>query len=126
MNMVNTLNMSFYKDEWFALENQNMNPVVYSKLVNSLEKIFIKEYGITGAKEHVNKIDKNNRLVLFINQKKVPNIIKSLVQNPEFPIEVSLKGRTNTGEEVTRTISKPFDVNKCTELIPYYNKSSKR
>ena len=126
MNMVNTLNMSFYKDEWFALENQNMNPIVYSKLVNSLEKIFIKEYGITGAKEHVNKIDKNNRLVLFINQKKVPNIIKSLVQNPEFPIEVSLKGRTNTGEEVTRTISKPFDVNKCTELIPYYNKSSKR
>ena len=126
MNYVNTLNMSLYKDEWFALENRDMNPILFSKLVNSLERIFIKEYGIKGAKEHVNKIQKDSRLVLFINQKKVPNIIKSLVHNPQFPIQISLKGKTNTGDQVTRTINKPFDVNKCTELIPYYNQSSKR
>ena len=126
MNYVNTLNMSLYKNEWFALENVDMNNVIFTKLVNSLEKIFIKEYGITGSKEHVNKIKKDNRLVLFINQKKVPNIIKSLVHNPEFPIKVVLKGRTNTGEVMTREMEKPFNVNKCTELIPYYNKSSKR
>ena len=126
MKYVNTLNMSLYKNEWFALENEDMNPMLYARLVNSLEKIFIKEYGITGAKEHVSKIQRDNRLVLFINQKKVPNIIKSLVQNPEMPIQVSLKGRTNDGREVTRMIDKPFNANSCTELIPYYNKSSKR
>ena len=37
-----------------------------------------------------------------------------------------LKGKTNVGEEITRTIGKPFSPNSCTELIPYYNKSTKR
>ena len=126
MKYVNTLNMSLYKNEWFALENEDMNPTLYASLINSLEKIFVKEYGITGAKEHVSKIQRDNRLVLFINQKKVPNIIKSLVQNPEIPIQVALKGRTNDGREVTRMMDKPFNANSCTELIPYYNKSGKR
>ena len=126
MNNVNTLKMSLYKDEWFALENDDMNPILFAKLVNSLEKVFVGEYGTDGAKEHVNKVHKGDHLVLFINQKKVPNIIKSLVQHPEIEIEVKLKGRTNTGEEVTRVMNKPFNANSCTELIPYYNISSKR
>ena len=126
MSNVNTLKMSLYKDEWFALENEDMNPILFTKLVIALESVFTTEYGTDGAKEHVNKISKNDNLVLFINQKKVPNIIKSLVQHPELNIEVSLKGKTNTGEELTRTIGKPFNPNSCTELIPYYNKSVKR
>lgn len=126
MNNINTLNMSLYKEEWFALENDDMNPVLFSRLVNSLEKAFVNEYGLKGAKEHVNKIQKNNRLVLFINQKKVPNIVKSLVQNPEIEIQVALKGKTNTGQEVTKMMNKPFSANSCAELIPYYNKSGKR
>ena len=126
MNRINTLSMSLYKDEWFALENVNMDPKVFTGIVNALERVFVKEYGVKGAKEHVNKIQKDERIVLFINQKKVPNIAKSLIHNPEMKIQVALKGRTNTGQEATRMLSKPFDVNSCTELIPYYNKNSRK
>ena len=126
MNKINTLSMSLYKDEWFALENVNMDPKVFAGIVNALERVFTKEYGVTGAKEHVNKIQKDGRLVLFINQKKVPNIAKSLIHNPEMQIQVAIKGKTNTGQEATRMLSKPFDVNSCTELIPYYNKNSRK
>ena len=121
MDKTNTLKMSLYQEEWFALENVDMHPVLFAKLVNALEKVFLDEYGVVGSKEHVNKINKNDNLVLFTHQKKVPNIIKSLVHNPSVDIQVSLKGKTNTGEELTRMMVKPFDVNSCTELIPYYN-----
>jgi len=121
MDKTNTLKMSLYQEEWFALENVDMHPVLYEKLVNALEKVFLDEYGVVGSKEHVNKVTRDDNLVLFTNQKKVPNIVKSLVHNPSVSIQVSLKGKTNTGEEITRMMTKPFDVNSCTELIPYYN-----
>lgn len=126
MSNVNTLSMKIYKDEWFALENVTMKPQVFHSLVNSLNKVFIEQYGVDGAKEHVNKVEKNDKLVLFINQRKVPNIIKSLVQSTNMEVEIQLTGKTVNGEEVTKTINKPFNPNDCTEVIPYYNKSSKR
>lgn len=126
MSKVNTLNLNIYKDEWFALENNDMDPTLFRGLVNAIEKIFVDEYKIEGAKAHVNKIEKDNNLVLFINQRKVPNIVKSLVQNPSTDIEISLTGKTNQNEQVTRTIKKPFDANQVTELVPCYNKSTKR
>lgn len=126
MHKIDTLKMSIFKDEWFALENEDMNPSVYEKLVNSLNKVFTNEYGVEGAKEHVNKVAKDDKLVLFINAKKVPNIIKSLVQMPNYDIQIELKGKTNTGEEKTKTISKPFDSNSCAEVIPYYNKNVRK
>ena len=126
MNKIDTLKMSIFKDEWFALENKDMNQDVFSEIVNSLNKAFTDEYGVEGAKEHVVKISKNDRLVLFINAKKVPNIIKSLVQMPNYDIQIELNGRTNKGEEKTKLMTKPFDSNSCAEVIPYYNKNSKR
>ena len=123
---MSTLNISIYKDEWFALENNDMDPRVFSGLVNTIEKIFVDEYKVEGAKAHVNKVEKDGRLVLFINQRKVPNIIKSLVQHPNHDIEISLTGKNTQNEEVTRTIGKPFDANKVTELVPCYNNKNKR
>jgi len=120
------LNLKIFKDEWFALENNDMDPRVFSGLVNTIEKIFVDEYKVEGAKAHVNKVEKDGRLVLFINQRKVPNIIKSLVQHPNHDIEISLTGKNTQNEEVTRTIGKPFDANKVTELVPCYNNKNKR
>ena len=126
MDKVDTLNLNIYKDEWFALENNDMDPKMFVSLVNSIEKIFIEQYKAEGAKAHVNKVEKNDRLVLFINQRKVPNIVKSLVQMPNHEIQISLTGMTNQKEQVTRTISKPFEANKVTELVPCYNQTVKR
>ena len=126
MNNVNTLNLKIYKDEWFALENNTMDPSLFKQLVNSIEKIFVEEYKIEGAKAHVNKIEKDGKIVLFINQRKVPNIVKSLVQNPGKDIEIVLTGKNNLNQEITRTIKKPFDANQVTELVPCFNKSAKR
>jgi hypothetical protein len=122
MNNVNTLKMSLYQNEWFALINVNMRPDIFSGIINSLERVFVKEYGPQGARQHVQKVVVKNRPFLLINQKKVPNIIKSFVHNPNIPIQVYLKGKLNTGEEAARMIKKPFEVGKCIELIPYYNK----
>jgi len=123
---MSTLNISIYKDEWFALENNDMDPTLFRGLVNAIEKIFVEEYKVEGAKAHVNKVEKDGKLVLFINQRKVPNIVKSLVQNPSTDIEISLTGKNNQNEEITRTIKKPFDANQVTELVPCYNKANKR
>ena len=120
------LNLKIFKDEWFALENNDMDPRAFSNLVNTIEKIFVDEYKVEGAKAHVNKVEKDGRLVLFINQRKVPNIIKSLVQHPNHDIEISLTGKNAQNAEVTRTIGKPFDANKVTELVPCYNNKNKR
>ena len=125
MNKTNTLNATIYKDGWFVLENVDMDSKLFSELVNTIEKIFIAEYKTEGAKEHVNKVEKDNRLVLFINQKKVPNIIKSLVQHPDYEIKVSLTGIKNKNEKVTRIIEKPFEANKVTELVPAFNNKKK-
>ncbi len=140
MNKIDTLKMSIFKDEWFALENKwfsvdddwfvlenkDMDQNVFSELVNSLSRVFIEEYGVKVAKEHVAKETINDELVLFINAKKVPNIVKSLVQMPNYDIQIELRGRTNTGEEKGKLMAKPFDANSCAEVIPYYNKNSKR
>ena len=126
MNNVVTLNLTIFRDEWFALENNDMDPKMFTSLVNSIEKIFVEEYKVEGAKDHVNKIEKNNKLVLFINQRKVPNIVKSLVQMPNHDIQICLTGRNAQKEQVTRTISKPFEASKVTELVPFYNKTVKR
>ena len=120
MNRINTLKMSLF-DKWFALENHDMNPVLYAKLVNSLEKVFEHEYGVTGAKEHVNKVQKNNRLVLFINQKKAPNIAKVLVNHPKVPIRIVMRGKNSAGQDESLVMEKPWDARMCTSLIPYYN-----
>ena len=125
MSKINKLNTTIYKNGWFALENDNMDPALFSNLVNTIEKIFVNEYNAEGAKAHVNKIEKDGKLVLFINQKKVPNIIKSLVQHPEHEIQISLTGMNNKDEKVTRTIEKPFDANKVTELVPAFNNKKK-
>lgn len=126
MSGVNRLNLSIYKNEWFALENDNMDEHLFRGLVNAIEKIFVEEYKLEGAKDHVNKIEKDGRLVLFINQRKVPNIVKSLVHNPAYEIEIALKGKNNQNEDVSRTIRKPFDANQVTELVPCYNNKNKR
>lgn len=120
------LNMTIYKDGWFALENNNMSPSLFRNLVNTIEKIFVDEYKVEGAKAHVNKIEKNDQLVLFINERKVPNIAKSLVQHPEYDISISFTGVNAKNEKVTRDIEKPFEANKVTELIPCYNQTNKR
>lgn len=126
MHKIDTLKMSIFKDEWFALENKDMFVQTFNNLVNNLDKAFIEAYGVEGAKEHVNKISKGEKTILFINAKKVPNIIKILVQQPKHDIQIELKGKTNTGEEKTKIISKPFNSNECNEVIPYYNKNTKK
>ncbi len=126
MNEVSTLKVSIYKEGWFALENDTMPSHLFSQMIDSLTKTFEEIYGKEGAKEQITKIEKDNKEVLFINQKKVPNIIKSLVHNPSMEIQVSLTGRNKNGEEVTRMISKPFDANKCAEVIPFYHNMNKR
>ena len=70
--------------------------------------------------------DEDNPLQNVGGFKKVPNIIKSLVQMPNYDIQIELNGRTNKGEEKTKLMTKPFDSNSCAEVIPYYNKNSKR
>lgn len=121
---MSTLKLSICKNNlkgWFALENGDLNPGLFNTYVNGFNKAFMDEYGIEGAKEHVNKVQKDGNIVLFIVEKKVPNLVKSLVNSNQFDIHVDLTGINVNGEEITRTITKPLNINQVVELVPYYH-----
>lgn len=121
---MSTLKLSICKDNlkgWFALENGDLNPGLFNTYISAFNKAFIDEYGVEGAKEHVNKVQKNDKLVLFINERKVPNLVKSLVNSNQFDIHVDLTGINASGEEITRTITKPLNINQVVELVPHYH-----
>ena len=121
---MSTLKLSICKENlkgWFALENGDLNPGLFNTYVNGFNKAFIDEYGVEGAKEHVNKVQKDGKVVLFINERKVPNLVKSLVNSNQFDIHVDLTGKNVDGEEITRTITKPLNINQVVELVPHYH-----
>lgn len=121
---MSTLKISICEGElegWFALENKTMNETFYNNLVNSINNAFINEYKDKGAFDFVRKSTNSNKTVLFINQDRLPQIVKFLVNNNSVDINVELTGLTPNNEEVTRTISKPFNKNDVLELTPAYH-----
>lgn len=126
MNGVNTLNLSIYEDRWFALSNENMPQEKFLAIAKSFIKIFVNEYGVVGAEKHIKAGELDAKKVLLIDQGKVPNIAKSLVNMPEMDIEIRFTGKNSSGEIVTRTLAKPFKENECTELVPHYHPTTKR
>lgn len=126
MNEVSTLNLNIYEDNWFALSNEDMSQERFQSIIKSFIKIFVNEYGVVGAEKYIKTGEFTGKKVLLIDQQKVPNIAKSLVNMPEMNIEIKLTGKTNTGEIVTRTLAKPFKENECKELVPHYHPTTKR
>lgn len=106
---------------WFALENKTMNETYYKNLVTSIHEAFVNEYKDKGAEDFVKKVSKDDKTVLFINQYRLPHIIKFLINNNGIDINVELTGINPNNEEITRTISKPFNKNDVLELTPAYH-----
>lgn len=129
MNKENTLNMSITTEVgWFALENGNMNPKVFSDLVNQLNEIILSIYKGRNTTKNENEktyvkkeVNDKGEVLLKVSQEKVPNIIKSLVQHPVYDIQINLTGITPQREVISRMISKPFIPASVTELIPCYH-----
>lgn len=132
MKKENILNMSITEDAgWFILENENMDQKVFSSLVDRLYTIISNIY--EGTKPENNKNDtkedkyvkkttnEKGEIALKVTQKKVPHIIKGLVQDPNVDIKINLKGLNPQREVVSRIIDKPFTANQVTELVPCYH-----
>ena len=130
MSKENVLNMSITEDAgWFVLENENMDQKVFSSLVDRLYTVISNIYEGTkpdnSAKKEEKYVEKianeKGEVALKVTQKKVPHIIKGLVQDPNVDIKINLKGINPQREVVSRIIAKPFTANQVTELVPFYH-----
>lgn len=121
MNKVETLDfvISEKKVNYFTLKNNNMGIKLYIELIN----MFTKRSNASDGKKADSflRAEENGEVVLHVIQKKVPNVIKYLVNSNDIDINVNLTGIKPNREIETRTITKPFDKNKVLELVPCYH-----
>ena len=71
----------------------------------------------------MDKDKKDEQLVLYIKDRKVPNMVKTFVN--DFKLTIQLEGRKN-GENATEIMTSPFNENKCKGVVPLYNQPRKR
>lgn len=128
MSSINKLNFTICKDNntWFVLENVDMEQGNFSRFVNSFEKAFIEAYGPAGALDYVKKVEKDGKLVMFVEEIKVPHVAKILINNKILDIEINLSGITNEKCYEEDIIKKPFDVNKVKRLVSFYNVNTQK
>ena len=107
-------------EKWFCLKNGNLDNTLFKRLLENLKKIFIDEFGIEGAKTYIKEVKEFNNEHLFINEIKVPNIIKHIVYDNRLNVTMNLIGKNPDGD-IEMVNLETWDRNKCLKLVPFYH-----